>query len=281
MKLCRLINYDIQNGLLRKGYVYLTVLLLSGVFFADFYYKFLLVQENGQGENQTVTMTNVMIYLFAGKEPFNPLVESAFVLPAVWLLIFLYSAFLTLNYPYRNLMERGIQVIIRSGKRRHWWISKCVWLFTGTICYFLILYLGIAFFCFLFGIEISFSYASGLNEYLLNMQLEILSKKQIFCLVFFLPVMTALAINFVQLCMGLFLDRVYSYLLSAVILFSSTYFLSPFAIGNFAMLKRSIFYDNAGVTIGQGIVGNGSLILLSIILGLARIEKYDLIKKND
>ena len=280
MKFCRLMGYDVRNGILRKGYFYLIVLLMSGILFAGFQHKLLQGQESISNVKEEATLMNVLFYLFAGKAPFNPEVESAFLIPVVWLVIFLYPAFITLDYPFRNLTGQGIQVMIRSEERRYWWLSKCIWAFLGTISYFFVLYLSMTFFCMISGMEVSLSYAPDINQRLLEMQVEDLSENQVFCLVFILPVMTSLAVNFLQLCMGLFWDRMYCYLLSVIILFSSAYFLSPFAIGNFAMLKRSVFCDGAGLTVRQGIMVNTSLIVLSVILGAVRMEKFDILKKN-
>lgn len=277
MKFYKFIKYDITNGIWRKAYLYLSALIICLLFFADFYRRSSLGYTDG---SESVTIINFLFYFFAGKEPFSPELGNAFVFPVVWLLIFLFSAYVTLDYPYRNLMGHGIQVIVRVKNRKIWWISKCFWMFFSTIIYFTLLYLELLLLCICFKIDISLHYASYINEEILNIQLVTSSSGQIAMLVFVLPVMTALAVNFIQLCLGLFLDRVYCYLVTSILLFASTYFQSPLAIGNFAMVKRSILCNEEGMTIKNGILINGILIILAIIIGVLRIKKFDIIKTH-
>lgn len=46
------------------------------------------------------------------------------------------------------------------------------------------------------------------------------------------------------------------------------------------MIKRSIYCNENGMSIEQGMIVNGILIVLSIIIGSFRIEKFDIIKKG-
>lgn len=211
MKFCKLMKYDIVNGILKRAYLYLPVLFMTLCFLAGFYRKIFLYDAGFSDMTETVTIVNFLFCLFEGKDTFHPETEQAFVFPVVWLLIFLYAAFVTLNYPYRDLLEDGTQVMIRVKDRKSWWLSKCFWIFLSTIIYFVLLYFAVLAFCLLENIDISLHYASSVNEEILNMQLHSLHSEQIIGLVFILPVTTALAINFLQLCMGLFLDRIYCY----------------------------------------------------------------------
>jgi hypothetical protein len=86
------------------------------------------------------------------------------------------------------------------------------------------------------------------------MELESLTHEQEIMLLIILPVMTALSLNFLQLCLGLFIDKTYCFLLVAFLLFTSTYFKNPIAIGNFAMVKRSVYCMEEGMSTQMGLV---------------------------
>ncbi len=276
MKFSKLLKYDMANGIFRKGYFYVIALALGLLFSVNFY-----INVVDSVDCQDVTYANILFFLFCGKEPFNPDIETAFVFPVIWLLIFLYAAFITLDYPYRDLMENGIQVLIRVNNRKDWWLSKCVWVCLSTLLYFGLIYLGVLVACCLLNINISMSYAFWINENILNMQLVSLELEEVIMLLFVLPVMTSLTVNYIQLFLSLLLDRVYSFLFSAVLLFASTYFLFPMAIGNYSMIKRSIYCNVDGVTIGEGIIVNAILIIVTIVVGGIGIKKMDIMKKND
>ncbi len=280
MKFCKLLRYDLKNGIGQKLLIYLLSFVVCVIFMGSFYFNFVSRSGEFAGEKSPLTIANLLFYLFQGKEPFSPEMGNAFVFPVVWLLLFLLPAYITLGYPFQNLTRQGIQVIMRIEKRKYWWLSKCAWVGCCTILYFALCYLAATLFCLVFGIDISFQYAEYVNAEMLDMQLEHCTEGQVMMLVVILPVMTSLAINLLQLCLGFFFQRVYCFVIISVILFVSTYFHTPIAIGNFAMVKRSIYCVENGMNFTDGLLIDSMVIAASIIVGLVRINKYDILKKN-
>lgn len=279
MKFYKLVKYDIKNGIERKMHMYFITFILCIIFVATFYFN-ISHRVDISGEADFFTITNIFFFLFQGKEPFSPELGNAFVFPAIWLFVFLFSAYITLDYPFRNLTEHGIYVMTRIRNRTYWWFSKCIFVFCSTLLYFLIWYSTTWLFCRIFGINISFQFAEYINADILNIELPSITKKQIIMLLMVLPVMTSLAVNFIQLLLGLFIERIYCFLITTIILFASTYFQTPILIGNFAMVKRSILCVEDGMTIVCGVLVNISLVVLCIIIGIRRIKKYDILKKT-
>jgi hypothetical protein len=277
MKFCKLLNYDLKNGILKKWYLYVGAFVIACVFTGNFYYQYHSYEEHLGGK---LTSTNILLYLYQGKEPFSAEWGSAFVFPVVWILIFLFSAFLTLDYPMKSLSGHGIQVISRIGKRTYWWGTKCIWIAGSTLTYFGIWYLTVIGICKVTGADISFGYSQAVNSELLEMELETLTHAQEIMLLIILPIMTALSLNFLQLCLGLFIDKTYCFLLVAFLLFTSTYFKNPIAIGNFAMVKRSVYCIEEGMGTQMGLVMNGIIIVSCISIGFFRIKKFDILKNN-
>lgn len=281
MKFCKLVRYDVINGIWHRFYHYIILILLGGIFYVDFYRKVIWFTEV-TGGRERATITNFFFYFFEGRKPFDPNLEPSFVFPVVWIIIFLYAAYITLDYPFHNLTENGTQVIFRVGSRRMWWLSKCLWVTFSTILYFAILYLIPLILSLFLHIDISLSYSQDMNKSILGMEFEIVPNNcQIVMMIFVLPVLTALAVNFMELCLELFFKRIYAFIAAAVLLFASSYFFSPVVIGNYAMMKRSIFCETEGMTIETGVIVNGLLILLTIIIGYIYIKRYDIIRKEE
>lgn len=229
---------------------------------------------------KSVTVTNILLFLFQGKEAFSPELGNAFVFPVIWMLIFLFSAYITLGYPFRNLTEHGIQVITRTHNRMRWWFSKCIFVFCSTVFYFGICFFTVFLFAFVFKIKLTFRYAEFANIELMNMKMKNVSKMQMLMLLGVLPVLTALAVNYIQLFFGTFLNQIYCYMGITILLFASSYFQTPAAIGNFAMVKRSSYCVDGGMTIRAGLIINTVLIVLCITAGTIRIRRYDILKKD-
>lgn len=278
MKFYRLVKYDIRNGILGKSYLYLINAFLCVIFVCNFYINMLDGQREFEGER--LTIMNILLYLFEGKEPFSPEYGNAFVFPVTWLVLFLFAAYITLDYPYSNMTQAGIQVLIRVKSRGLWWAAKCIWVFCGTLLYFAVGYLVTWIICLAFRIDISWEFAESVNVHILNMELENITSGQAVMLVLIFPIMVALAMNYIQLFLGLFLDRIYCFLVIAVILFASTYFSSPVLVGNYAMIKRSVLCQEQGVSLVSGIWINSILIAANIIGGFWRIRRYDILKKS-
>ena len=280
MKFCKMLSYDLKTGIGQKILIYLLSIVMCFAFIGNFYAGFMRRSGEFVGETAPLTITNLLFYLFQGKEPFSPELGNAFVFPVVWLLIFLLSAYITLGYPFENLNEQGTQVLTRIQKRKIWWLSKCAWVGCCTILFFALCYLSVVLFCLVFGIDMSFEYAEYVNAEILGMQLEHCTRGQVIMLVIILPVITSLTINILQLCMGFFFQRIYCFLFISVILFTSTYFQTPIAIGNFAMVKRSIYCIENGMSFADGLLVNTVIIATSIIFGGIRINRYDILKRN-
>lgn len=280
MKFCKMLWYDLKNGIRQKAWIYFAFFVICFIFIGNFYGGYIRRSGEFVDETASLTMTNLLFYLFQGKEAFSPELGNAFVFPVVWLLIFLLSAYVTLDYPFGNLTEQGIQVITRIRKRKLWWLSKCTWVGCSTILHFALCYLAVAIFCILFGIDISFQYAEYVNADILDMQLVQCTRAQVIMLVIILPVMTSIAINIFQLCMGFFFQRIYCFLLISVVLFASTYFQTPVAIGNFAMVKRSIYCVENGMRFTDGLFITSAIIVTAILFGCIMIKHFDILKNS-
>ena len=278
MKFCKLLKYDLKNGILKKWYLYIGTILVACIFIGDFYRRYLSSREYLE---EKLTCANILFYLFQGKEPFSPDWGSPFVFPIVWVLIFIIILFGTIDYPMKSLSGHGIQVISRIGKRSYWWESKCIWITISTLLYFGIWYMTVIVYGRVVGMDISLNYSQEINSELWEMELETLTHSQEIMLLIIMPVVTALSLNFIQLCLSLFIDKVYSFMFVTFLLFASTYFKIPVAIGNFAMVKRSVYCIDEGMNVYRGLALNCIIIISCIIVGFLRIRKYDILKRDN
>lgn len=279
MKCFKLIKYDVKNGILCRIYSYAGMIALGIIFFIDFYLKVHSLKGDLALERQSATITNLLFYIYEGKEPFKPDLISEFVFPVMWMILFLFISYLSLEYPMGNLTGHGIQIITRTTNRREWWISKCIWVVESTLMSFFILYMTLLVLCMVFRIDISLQYSDYFNEKILEMNfIQNVGIKEIILLVFVLPVITAVTINLIQLCLGMFLKKIYCFIITAIVLFVSAYYNTPIMIGNFTMIKRNILCISDGVTFKHGFLINGIIVALVVVAGLLKFRKYDILK---
>lgn len=273
MKLFKLIKYDLKNGIIQKLYLYAVTLIMA--FAITLAFRMLT-------EVYNPTITNLLFYLFGGKEPINKELDNAFIFPIVWLIIYIFGAYVTLEYPFDNMVGHGLSVIVRIKKRSFWWLSKCIYTISGTLLYFAMWYLGTVMVSLISGVEISSSYSEEVNAKYIGIEfIKQLSDSDVIMTTLILPVLTGIAFNMLMLCMELFLDRLYCFWIIVFYIFAATYFKAPFLIGNFAMMKKSIFAIEDGYPLMMEIIMETVVIVACIAIGLIRIEKYDILSKEN
>ena len=118
MSWLKLLRHDLRCGLLRWRYLLVPALVLLPCIVC----RSEVVLTGAPG-----TWMDYMLYCFKGSLPLNASSELTLALPTFWLLAMAGCLLLNLDYLLSDLTQAGQQIIFRSGKRRGWYLSKCVW----------------------------------------------------------------------------------------------------------------------------------------------------------
>lgn len=273
MKFYRLVKYDLKNGIGQKKYFYAVTLVVGLII--TFAFRFLSAEANP-------TITNLLFYLFDGKETIEYDLNNAFIFPIVWLIIYIFGAYVTLEYPFDNMAGHGLSVIVRVRNRSFWWLSKCIYTICSTLLYFGMWYMGTVIVALISDVKLSYAYSAEVNADYISMEIiRQLSHTDVIMTTLVLPILTGIAFNMLMLCMELFLDRLYCFWMIVFYIFAATYFKTPFLIGNFAMMKRSRFCIENGYSLMLETVIESVVIFACIVIGLIRMEKYDILNKEN
>lgn len=228
------------------------------------------------------TLGNYMIYLFQGMDEYVATPDKAFEFPAMWILIFLCGNALTLTYPLRDLEGVGQQLLIRSGRRRHWWLAKCGWEIVSSVVYLLLLWLGVLCYCAIFQIPITLE----INEWLVSVMAswEVaspLNSGEVWLWLTAGPMLFMILLNLVELAVGLLLGTIWGFTVDCVILLLSAYWMNPWLPGNYVMFLRSRWLiPETGMALSQGIwlMLAGSLCM--ILIGGIFFSRKDILRKE-
>lgn len=89
-----------------------------------------------------VTTADYFLALIGGCGKVNLIsgAENDFVMPTMWFVFVLWMQFTSLYYPFAELNGIGKQLMVLSGSRGNWWLSKCVWTIINTITNYLIVF---------------------------------------------------------------------------------------------------------------------------------------------
>lgn len=97
---------------------------------------------------------------------------------------------------------------------------------------------------------------------------------------FLLPPLVMIAINLFQMALSLFIKPFYSFIVTVAVLLTSSYYLSPFFIGNYVMPLRSDQMVANGVSLTAGIIFSLIIIIVSVVTGGIAFQKRDILKRE-
>lgn len=275
MKSLKLIMFDIRNGILRYWYRYVAV-------FAVFVLSALSLWSTSEisgNSASALTLGDYFVYVFAGMKEyiFDP--RNPFNFPPLWMFIFLTISYLTLNYPYQDLMGSGKHELIESGSRSVWWYSKCCWVLLSVVLFYAAAALGLVFFVLLSGGFLNISVSPTITS-IIDFGVDCSSGPwDIAPLLTLLPVMT-IAVCLIQLMLSLVIKPVPSFLCTVTLLFFSIYFKTNYLPGNYLMVIRSEIFLVSGVSWIYGVVIALVAIIFTVMLGRSVFANADIMEKR-
>ncbi len=274
----KLIRYDLKVGFSTTYKRYLMAAALFIVIFISF--QLLLHPFHPAAHNiPEGNLGSLLLYAFGGMEEYIPSPGEPFRFPAFWMLLYLLLSYITLYYPFNDLEEFGQHLLIRSGGRKLWWLSKCIWNLSSVVCFFLLAWLIFAVGCLVTGTSLSLELSTKVTGMLqINPEKYAQFPASLTLQIFLLPLLVMAALNLFQMTLSLFIKPFYSFIATAAVLITSAYYLSPFLIGNYAMPLRSDQLVGNGVGLAAGIFFAAILALLSVVAGGVAFQRRDILK---
>lgn len=277
----RFLKHDIRYGILNQK-VRLIVTFILFFCLSSYHFLILRIYELTNPEYFTLPVTTSDYFLALtggiGKVEIIAGGESDFTMPAMWLVFVLWILFFSLYYPFNDLHGIGKHMMILSGGREIWCLSKCVWVALNTTVSYMIIFFASFCSALCFGAKPSLS----ANRYLareLNMQTELLTSETIWNIapIIFLTLLSLIALSLVQFLLSITSSPLSSFLLITGYLLAGTYFQSPALLGNFTMAARNSLLVTTGLSTSQGIFISLWAIVLSVILAIIKFQRKDII----
>lgn len=221
-----------------------------------------------------------LMYCFMGAEPMDLMdtVEKS-QLPVLWLTLTGGCLYLNLDYMLSDLSLTGQQIVVRSGSRREWFLSKCVWNLLSCGVYFLAVAATAALFALFTGGELSLRCDSAALDLLTQgaAGTRALSPLAALAASVLLPYLTVSALSLHQMTLCLVLRPILCFLLCEVVLLVSVYWSSPLILGNGAMGIRSGALTGGGVDPSLVCGECAALLLLCAVFGAWTFKRSDII----
>lgn len=273
MRFIKILAYDFKNGLKRTVWKQALMFGLVIVYCISFCFRirdYMMFHEINLWKEISITSSDVTLYCFGGMLRFVPENATAFHLPVMWLLFTTAICYLTLQYPYSDISHTGIQVIIRSGGKVRWWLSKCVWNTLTIIFCFVASHLAIFVFCTIVGIPISLSVDTVFSQGVYGLEdFGAPDGKSIIWFLYILPLIVCAAISILQMMLSLLIKPFIAFFCICVLWISNVYFYSPYLIGNYAIPLRANIFGNGDLQYSFGTVI--CLLFYTIFIGIGAV----------
>lgn len=287
MNVCKLIWYDIKNGIFKNvRFLIVPFLALLECLYTD-------ISLNAAKEwNFVDTKTSFFDFLnviYLGCEPLLKfrIDEDPPDVPIFWVGIFVFAVFIGFDYLHNDITQFGMQMIIRTKERTKWWLCKCLWCLCSSVVFF-VLFVGTVFvFCIFNGYDLSFKSNIDILE-IYSQSAIVYDPKTINCIsksqaimMFSSPLILLATLNMLQMLITLFFKPMYSYMFNISLL--SIGFLSD-SVFTFSRCAMPIYSDILlidGFNIKGALVLCAILIALSVIIGLVYFKRYDILPDKE
>lgn len=266
----KLLAHDLRRGLLRRRYWLVPLFFILPCF---------LCSKELEGLGVTGTAGDYLLYFFKGSPVRKPGAED-FSIPVLWMLPFVGCLLLNMDYVLTDLSLFGQHIVARSGSRKAWYLSKCVWNAAACIMCFGTGILVITGFALLSGAQATVHNAPVVTRVFFSETLYeelALSGGKIAIMTIAAPIITVTALSMLEMTLSLFVKPVFSFLACLCILTLSLFVPEVWMLGNGAMAVRSAFVTRAGVSPLSSIVWGCIMILACIFTGLGKFRRVDIL----
>lgn len=257
----KLILHDLRFGLLRPAYLLAPLVTLV----PGYLYRSLCRYTSARG-----SWLDFLFFLFRGQS--YGLLEP---LPIDWLLAAGFCLILNLRFFLQDLTQNGQQLMVRSGSRERWFLSKCVWNLASCFLYFCILgACGVL----IAGGNAVLSTTPDLLGMLLNTAPRpVLSAAQSVIGGMILPYLTVAALSLLEMTLSMAVKPILALILCLGLMVLSVLHNSGWILGTGAMTLRNRWVVPGGVSAASVTAVALGTILLCVIFGAAFFRRMDIL----
>lgn len=230
----------------------------------------------------TPTLGDFLLYAFGGCDLYIFDLDRPFAIPFQWLLLILLAIYINFDLTEESSAGVNVQLLLRAGDKKQYWLSKILCITISTSLYFML------------GVIVTLGCGSALggvssleiDNLILNvMNLSSMVPREATSPAFIPTLLMVwfaiLTITLLQQLISLFIKPIGSFLVMAVFLFLSAYFMKPFFFGNYAMMIRNALLCEGGVDAAEGILILSLVGLASIAGGCVVYDRKDILSKGE
>lgn len=277
MSIIKLVRYDIKLGL-RTNLIKLFFLIgiMTGIDGITMY----MIRNVEDLYHVKATVPDYICFVLGGPKHIPVNMFEMYEIPVLWLAPGVMIAYLVGYYAMTDLDTYGMQILIRSGSRIKWWLSKCIWNGFMVMLSYTLIYLGIIGIAVINDARFQFSLTPEIAMNVCNIS-ELNGDNSSYMLVLLLmPLVVTLAISMLQMTLALIFSPIISFIISQSIIFLSTIFEYQFLIANYGMLSHYNVTCGSEINIRGGIFVCSITYLIAVVTGIIYFIRFDILSKD-
>lgn len=284
---CRIFALDVRRSLLGRWKRFSVALLFFVLvaFACKISFSNAYLQSPQLSPFTVLTLGDFLLYAFGGCDGVRSAslfgFDRPFAIPFQWLLLILLAIYINFDLTEESSAGVNVQLLLRASDKKQYWLSKILCITISTSLYFM---LGVI-------VTLGCGFALGgvssleIDKLILNvMNLSSMIPREATSPAFIPTLLMVwfaiLTITLLQQLISLFIKPIGSFLVMAVFLFLSAYFMKPFFFGNYAMMIRNALLCEGGVDAAEGILILSLVSLASIVGGLRRLRPQGYFKQG-
>lgn len=273
----KLVFYDIRSGF-RSNRMKLPIFMGLCIFICIMGARSISGIMEMQGVKATVT--DYVCYMVGGPKHIPEGMLDIYTIPVLWLALQVMVAYVSGYYAATDLHTYGQQILIRTGSRYKWWISKCIWNIITVVSMYAIIYISSVVTAFFSGADFKNRLTPEIAVSACNINMLGGSRKEITIILFVMPVLVSVSLSMSQMTIGLITSPIIGFIASQSIVFISTIYEQKFLISNYGMLSHNKITCMSGIVYQDGIVISIVVFFISIAAGTVYFKRCNILPKN-
>ena len=285
---CRIFALDIKRAILGRWKRFSVALLFFVLvaFACKISFSNTYLQSPQLSPFATPTLGDFLLYAFGGCDGVRGAnlfeFDRPFEIPFQWLLLVLLAVYINFDLTEESSAGVNVQLLLRASDKKQYWLSKILCITISTSLYFalgvvVVLICGFA----LGGILTLETDKLILTVMNLSSMVPRESNSPAFIPTLLMVGFTLLTITLLQQLISLFIKPIGSFLVTAVFLFLSAYFMTPTFFGSYAMMIRNALLCEGGIGAPEGILILSLVSLASIAGGCIIYDRKDILSKGE
>lgn len=276
-RVLKLFKYDIKMGYMANAVkIAVFELLCIGI---------CLIGKNAISDcekgNMAAGIGDYVCFVFGGPKHIFSGDLSSYTIPVLWLCIPVMAAYISGYYATKDLHTYGQQVLIRSGSRVKWWLSKCVWNLITVLSLYVMGYATVVAVAVLSGAGMTMRLTPEIVTSVCNINMLNGNFFEETVILLIMPVIVSVALSMLQLTIAMITSPIIGFMFSQTIVFFSTIFEYKVLVSNYGMLSHNKITCGSDIVWQEGIIICVIVYVAAILVGMLYFSRCNILPKNN